>query len=84
LYFNVLLCGNASRPPVMTNGPVGENVREQYTRNRLRGPKWRLLPETSRASRRPGVLKVTAATFEALNFEVLRQKSGAPPEYCRS
>jgi hypothetical protein len=30
------------------------------------------------------VVKVTAATFEALNFEVLWQKSGAPPEYCRS
>lgn len=28
------------------------------------------------------VLKVTAATFEALNFEVLWQKSGAPPKYC--
>jgi hypothetical protein len=30
------------------------------------------------------VLKVTAATFEALNFEVLWQKSGVPPEYYRS
>jgi len=30
------------------------------------------------------VLKVTAATFEALNFEVLWQRSGAPPKYCWS
>jgi hypothetical protein len=30
------------------------------------------------------VLKVTAATFEALAFEVLWQKSGAPPKYCWS
>ena len=30
------------------------------------------------------VLKVTAATFEALNFEVLWQKNGAPPKYCWS
>ena len=30
------------------------------------------------------VLKVTAATFEALNFEVLWQRSGAPPRYCWS
>lgn len=30
------------------------------------------------------ILKVTAATFEALKFEVLWQKSGAPPKYCWS
>ena len=30
------------------------------------------------------VLKVTAATFEALNFEVLWQRSASPPGYCWS
>lgn len=30
------------------------------------------------------VLKVTAATFEALNFEMLWEKSASPPRYCWS
>ncbi|WP_123291473.1 hypothetical protein [Desulfosoma caldarium] len=31
---------------------------------------------------RPVVLKVTTATFEALHFDRLWYKSGAPPRYC--